>query len=198
MKSSSCCLPAHFPFYDIYLLKSYLPLLNAALWLSRWCKFVWFWWYKMELLISTARYYSQRRLWLENRRKQLLPVIRRLSFCQGPQREWGTWQMPGLSLERNVLAAWLLHPSRLWGTLLGHMMLRCSQGQKMLGPATAVTVLLPMCIPGAHRARDLFRAVQKKKRYYLKNVSWKHPKGHFALNSSSSPHFHSQSPLVWV
>lgn len=47
-------LPTHFPFYDFSLLKSYLPLLNAALWLTCWFQFVWFWLCKMELLISIA------------------------------------------------------------------------------------------------------------------------------------------------
>lgn len=37
------CPPALCPCQDTSLLKPYLPLLNAAPWLTRRCRFVWFW-----------------------------------------------------------------------------------------------------------------------------------------------------------
>lgn len=55
LRSRVCgCLPDHFPSYDVALPRSYLPLLNAALRLACWFRFVWFWLYGMELLIPTA------------------------------------------------------------------------------------------------------------------------------------------------
>lgn len=115
-------LSAHFPFYDISLLKSYRPLLNAALWLTCWFWFVWFWLYKMHLLIPAVLLLGQRRALVRKWEETNPSCNQRQSCWQRLPRVGGTWLSSCLPLGRadldappEVLVEYVLGELEGWG-----------------------------------------------------------------------------------